>query len=88
MSLSTAQINQKISETFTYFEFQKFKNELSYDRRTNLVLEFCDYVESLEDWEILDLLDSEDIGDAIRFRQNVDHGADRWLDGLIKTICY
>lgn len=88
MLLSKQQLQTKASELFTYFEFYKFKDELQYNRRTNLLLEFCDYIEQLSDWEILDILDTQDISDAHNFRKTINNGADIWLADQIKTISY
>ena len=79
-------LEKKANLLFTYFETYKFQNELSYCRNTNLVLEFCDYVENMADWEILDWLQSENASDAKNFRQIINNGVDRWLGDLIKTI--
>ena len=79
---------KKANELFTYFEFNKFNNELSHCRRMNLLFEFCDYVAGLKDWELAELLESESLDDAVRFRKIINQGADLWLGDLIKTISY
>ena len=56
--------------------------------RINLVLEFCDYIEQMQDWEILDLLESNSLDDATRFREIINNGADIWLGGQVKTITF
>ena len=88
MPLTKQQIAQKAKNLFTYFEAHYFENSLSYSRRINLVLEFCDYVNNLKDWEIMDVLESEKIQDADAFRQMINNDADVWLGDLIKTISY
>ncbi len=88
MPLSKQQIAQKAKNLFTYFETHYFENSLSYSRRINLVLEFCDYVDQLQDWEISDILESENEQDAKVFRQMINNDADIWLGDLIKTISY
>ncbi|MBE6453015.1 MAG: hypothetical protein E7012_05965 [Alphaproteobacteria bacterium] len=87
MSLTVKQLHQKASDLFCYFETTKFHNDLSYCRKINLVLAFCDYINQLQDWEILDLLETQNIDDAKRFRDIINNGADIWLGGQIKTIC-
>ena len=86
MLLTRKQLQTKASDLFTYFEFNKFRNESSYCRRVNLLLEFCDYIESMPDWELLDILESNNMRDAIAFREVLNNGADIWLNDLIKTI--
>lgn len=88
MSLNRQQLKTKASELFTYFEFNQFNNELLYDRRVNLVLEFCDYICKKPDWELLELLTSRDPQDAVCFRQMINQGADFWLGDLVKTISF
>ena len=73
-------------ELFAAFELTKFKDQLSYGHKTNLILEFCDYVETLEDWELLEALKSSEPNDAVQFRQMINKGIDIWLGDLIKTI--
>lgn len=87
MSLNKQQLKEKASALFTYFEFSQFNNELSYSRGLNLVLEFCDYVNQLADWELADWLQSSEPQDAVDFRQLINQGADYWLGDLVKTIC-
>ena len=86
MQHSQQDLATKANQLFTYFETHKFQNKLSYCHNTNLVLEFCDYVENMADWEILDWLQSEDEADAQNFRQMINNGVDTWLGDLIKTI--
>lgn len=88
MSLSRSQLNKIASEMFTYFEFNRFNNELCHDRRINLVLEFCDYVNQIPDWELAEWLNSDDPQDAVCFRRAIKQGSDFWLGDLIKTISF
>ena len=73
---------------FTYFEFNRFNNELCHERRINLVLEFCDYVNQIPDWELAEWLNSDDPQDAVCFRRTIEQGVDFWLGDLIKTISF
>ena len=88
MAASNQKLKDKAGELFTYFEFNKFSNELTHCPRINLVLEFCDYVNQLSDWELSDWLETGDISDVARFRQMINQGADIWLGDLIKTISF
>ncbi|MBR6663714.1 MAG: hypothetical protein IKL33_02690 [Alphaproteobacteria bacterium] len=88
MAFTQYQLQQKANSLFTYFETNHFQNSLSYSKRINLVLEFCDYVDNLQEWELLDMLESQDYSDAHNFRTIINQGADEWLGDLIKTISY
>ncbi|MBE6445653.1 MAG: hypothetical protein E7019_06385 [Alphaproteobacteria bacterium] len=88
MAFTQYQLQQKANSLFTYFETHYFQNSLSYSKRVNLVLEFCDYIDNLQEWELLDLLESQDYNDAYNFRTTINQGADKWLGDLIKTISY
>lgn len=88
MAANNQKLKNKAAELFTYFEFNHFNNEATHCRRMNLVLEFCDYVEQLSDWELADWLETDDITDATRFRKMINQGADIWLGDLIKTISF
>lgn len=87
MAMTQRQLKAKASALFTFFEFEKFENKLSYSRKINLVLEFCDYINQKSDWEILEMLESDCSEDAKKFRNLINDGADVWLEGLIKTVC-
>ena len=88
MSLTRQQLNNIASDMFTYFESNRFNNELCYEHRVNLVLEFYDYVSQMPDWELADWLDSQDPQDAEYFRRVIAQGADCWLGDLVKTISF
>jgi hypothetical protein len=52
----------------------------------NTVLEFCDYINALKDWELADELGTDDLDEVERFRRFTNQGIDHWLQ-TIKTIC-
>lgn len=88
MSLTIEQLKTKADEMFAVFEINKFKDILPYGKNTNLIFEFCDYVDTLNDWELLDNLNSSDPEDAVQFRQMINAGIDLWLGDLVKTIAF
>lgn len=77
---------KKANEMLVWFEINKFQDELSYSRKVNLVLEFCDHIDSKEDWELADELGTDDLDEVEQFRRFINQGADQWLQ-TIKTIC-
>ena len=85
--LSVKQLKKKIDTLFYWFEANKFKNEGNYPRATNLVLEFSDYVEKMDNCNLADSLgltsDFDDLEDAEKAaahaRTMIDKGIDNWL---------
>lgn len=78
----------KLDELFFWFENNEFKNEGNYPRNTNLVLEFSDYIDKLDDDDLVDklelLADYKDPDDALKaaaaIRIEIENGIDRWLE--------
>lgn len=73
---------------FHWFENNKFTNEGNYPRATNLVFEFCDWLDTLDDFDLAELLkltaDFEDDDDIIKAsrqaREELIRGVDNWLE--------
>lgn len=73
---------------FWWFENNKFKNEGNYPRATNLVFEFSDWIESIDDDELAERLglfaDFKDVDDACKAasqaREEMIRGIDNWLE--------
>lgn len=86
MPVNFEQMKKAADELFATFELNKFQNAFSHGRKANLVLEFCEYVDNLRDWELLDILQSSNPDDATQFRKMLNQGIDVWLGDLIKTI--
>lgn len=84
--MQTQEMIKKANEMLVWFEINKFQDELSYSRKVNLVLEFCDYLDNKQDWELADELETEDLDEVEQFRRFINQGADQWLD-TVKTIC-
>lgn len=84
--MQTQEMIKKANEMLVWFEINKFQDELSYSRKVNLVLEFCDHIDSKQDWELADELGTNDLDEVEQFRRFINQGADQWLD-TVKTIC-
>ena len=84
--MQTQEMIKKANEMLVWFEINKFQDELSYSRKVNLALEFCDYIDSLKDWELADELETDSFDDVEQFRRFINQDADKWLAD-IKTIC-
>ena len=73
---------------FFWFENNKFTNAGNYPRATNLVFEFSDWIESMDDDELAERLgffadfkDFEEAGKAAsQARQEIMRGVDNWLE--------
>jgi hypothetical protein len=84
--MQTQEMIKKANEMLVWFEINKFQDELSYSKGMNTVLEFCDYINALKDWELADELGTDDLDEVERFRRFTNQGIDHWLQ-TIKTIC-
>lgn len=84
--MQTQEMIKKANDMLVWFEINKFQDELLYSRKVNLVLEFCDHIDSKEDWELADELETDDLEEVEQFRRFINQGADQWLQ-TIKTIC-
>ena len=73
---------------FHWFENNKFTNEGNYPRATNLVLEFSDWLYTLDDYDLAEELglfaDFNDEDDALKAarqaREELTRGIDNWLE--------
>lgn len=86
--LRRSELKQKAGSLLNSFEIYHFQNVLEYNRRLNLVFEFCDYINQMPDWQLLAELSSNDKADTRRFRQMVNNDIDYWLNDQLKTICF
>ena len=84
--MQSQEMIKKANDMLVWFEINKFQDELSYSRKVNLVLEFCDYLDNKQDWELADELETDDLDEVEQFRRFINQGADQWLD-TVKTIC-
>lgn len=78
---------EKIDKFFSWFENNEFTNQGDYPRATNLVLEFSDYVEKIDNCDLADSLgltsDFDDLEDAEKAAEKarvmIGKGIDTWL---------
>lgn len=86
--LHTIDTKVRYDNLFHWFENNKFTNEGNYPRATNLVLEFSDWLDTLDDFDLAELLkltaDFEDDDDIIKAsrqaREELIRGIDNWLE--------
>lgn len=85
--LHTIDTKVRYDNLFWWFESNLFKNEGNYPRRTNLIFEFAEWIDNLDDdalAEHLDLFaDYKDIDDVLKAarqaRKEILSGIDIWL---------
>lgn len=85
--LHTIDTKVRYDNLFWWFENNLFKNEGNYPRKTNLVFEFADWLEELDDDELAERLglfaDFKDVDDAYKAasqaREEMIRGIDNWL---------
>ena len=86
--LHTIDTKVRYDNLFWWFENNLFKNEGNYPRKTNLVFEFSDWIESMDDDELAERLglfaDFKDVDDACKAanqaREEMIRGIDNWLE--------
>lgn len=83
--MQTQEMIKKANEMLVWFEIKKFKNGLSYLRKVNLALEFCDYINALKDWELAYELGTDDLEEVEQFRRFTNQRIDEWLPN-VKTL--
>ena len=88
MHLNNEELKQKANFLLSYFELYHFKNKLDYSRNINLLFEFCDYVNQMPDWELLEKIESSQESDILKFRNMINQGIDYWLNDTLKTISF
>ena len=86
--LHTIDTKVRYDNLFHWFEENKFTNEGNYPRATNLVFEFADWLEELDDDALAEHLglfaDFKDVDDACKAanqaRIEILNGVDMWLE--------
>lgn len=75
--------NKLYDEVFFWFEQNEFKNEGVWGYNTNLIFEFADWLDTVEDCKIATLTNSTDTD---RIRAELKRGVDLWLEKNHKNI--
>ncbi len=76
----------KINNLFFDFEETKFKNNTGFGWHTNLVFEFCDYVFSMSNMELVELMSLDNELQAQDIKLEVEKGTQIWLKQNAKTL--
>lgn len=83
-------LNKAADKIFDYFENHHFRNDLMYDRDTNLAFEFSDYIAHHSDEEIADLVNNNHAFVGAALRKIMDRAIDSFLgnpyDDLMKAV--
>lgn len=83
-------LNAAADKIFEYFENNCFRNDLRYDRDTNLAFEFADYIAHQSDEEIADSINSTHAFVGAALRKIMDRAIDSFLgnpyDDLMKAL--
>ena len=75
-----------LNEVFFNFEENIFVNDGVWPRKVNLIFAFLDYVESLSDAQISEILLTNDAKLIERFRFCARQGIEKWLNENMKTL--
>ena len=77
----------KADEIFWIFENKFFKNDGNYNRTTNLILEFSEFIENSSKEELNKFIHLENDEEFYKLKQLINNGIDLWLDdGRLKTL--
>ena len=68
------ELKSAATSLFTWFADTRFENDGVWDRETNLLFAFDDFVSRQDDFQLMDLIDSLDRTDAINLRKLVEDG--------------
>ena len=72
---------------FWYFEQNLFQNSGNYPRKTNLVLEFADFISNATQQDLECCVTFESKVEFLALKKLIDQGIDAWLDSdSIKTL--
>ena len=80
-------IKLKADELFWVFENNFFKNDGNYNRTTNLILEFAEFMENPSKEELNKFIHLDNDEEFNKLKQLINNGIDLWLDdGQLKTL--
>lgn len=72
--MTDSELKSAATALFTWFKDNRFENSGAWDRETNLLFAFDEFVSSASDYDLSNLIDSGDYADARKLRQLVEDG--------------
>lgn len=85
--LYSIELKDKANQLFWYFEYALFQNIGNYPRKTNLVLEFYDFVSSSTQNDLEAIIPFSSEEEYLELKKMIMQGIDFWLDaGELKTL--
>lgn len=80
-------LKQKADALFWYFETYLFKNTGNYPRKTNLVLEFAEFISQASFEELNSYVPFSSVSEFSDLKKLINNGIDAWLDdSSLKTL--
>jgi len=81
------ELKLKADKLFYIFEDNLFQNNGNYPRRTNLILEFSEYIINASKEELEKYITFNSDEEFLMLKKCINSGIDKWLDnGEIKTM--
>ena len=77
-----------LDELFFSFEENGFEDNGTWPRKINLIFSFSDYIKSLSDEDISEILKTNKSDDIQKFRRTAQDGIDNWLNENMKTLMF
>lgn len=72
--MKDSELQSAATALFTWFKDNRFENDGVWDKETNLLFAFDEFVSSASDYDLSNMIDSEDCADAQKLRQIVENG--------------
>lgn len=80
-------LKSKANRLFWIFESYYFQNIGNYPRKTNLVLEFSDFIQNATQRDLEKFISLSSKDEYLKLKEMINKGIDIWLDaGEIKTL--
>ena len=80
-------MKENADKLFWVFEKNFFQNKGNYPRKTNLVLEFADFITHASRDDLSPYITFQSEAEFYNFKKMINNGIDRWLDaGDLKTL--
>ena len=81
------ELKLKADKLFWIFEELIFENSGNYPRKTNLILEFSEFILNATKEELEKYIDFTSEDEVLELKKYINQGIDAWLDnGIIKTL--